>query len=100
MTAEVSVIIAAYNVEAYIERAIRSALEWQGVAVEVIVVNDASTDRTAEIVSGISDARVKTINLQNNSGPSGARNVGLELVTTPWIAILDGDDAFLPEHLL
>lgn len=100
MTAEVSVIIAAYNVETYIERAVRSALEWQGVTVEVIVIDNASTDRTAEVVSGIDDTRIKLINLPENTGPSGARNAGIKLATAPWIAILDGDDAFLPEHLL
>jgi succinoglycan biosynthesis protein ExoO len=100
MTAEASVIIAAYNVENYIERAVRSALEWQGVTVEVIVVDNASTDRTVEAVSNIDDARIKLIQLPDNTGPSGARNTGIAVATAPWIAILDGDDAFLPEHLL
>jgi len=100
MSADVSVIIAAYNVEAYIERAIRSALDQQDVTVEVIVVNDASTDNTAAIVSSIGDARVKHIDLATNGGPSVARNAGIDAATAPWIAILDGDDAFLPDRLM
>lgn len=64
MTPEVSVIIAAYNNEGSIERAVRSALEWQGAAVEVIVINDASADATAEIVAHIGDPRVKLLKSQ------------------------------------
>lgn len=95
----VSVIIAAYNVEAYIERAIASALSQQGVAVEIILVDDCSTDRTWEITSKINDTRLKCIRLPQNSGPSIARNAGIAAATAPWIAILDGDDAFLPGRL-
>jgi len=100
MSAEISVVIAAYNAEAYIERAIRSALEWQNAAVEIIVVNDASTDNTSGIVSGIGDPRVKLLTLSQNGGPSVARNAGFAMASAPWIAVLDGDDAFLPNRLL
>jgi len=100
MPADVSVIIAAYNVENYIERAIRSALDQSGVAVEVIVVNDASTDSTLAIASRIKDPRVACINLSSNSGPSIARNTGIAAASAPWLAVLDGDDAFAPNRLI
>ncbi len=96
---DVSVIIAAYNVESYIERAIHSALDQEGVQVEVIVVDDASADRTFDTVAGIGDARVKIIRCSQNGGPGAARNDGLAAATAPWIAILDGDDAFAPGRL-
>jgi succinoglycan biosynthesis protein ExoO len=99
MPPDVSVIIAAYNVENYIERAVRSALEQQDVTVEVIVVNDASTDGTAAAIARIDDAHIKRIDLAVNGGPGAARNAGIAAATAPWIAILDGDDMFLPGRL-
>ncbi|HEY4848571.1 MAG TPA: glycosyltransferase [Methylocella sp.] len=98
--ADVSVIISAYNVENYIERAIHSALDQRDVAVEVIVVNDASTDSTLAIASRIKDPRVACINLSSNSGPSIARNTGIAAASAPWLALLDGDDAFAPNRLI
>jgi succinoglycan biosynthesis protein ExoO len=97
--ADVSVIIGAYNVENYIERAIHSALDQSGVAVEIVVVNDASTDNTLGIASRIKDPRVACINLSSNSGPSFARNTGIAAASAPWLAVLDGDDAFAPNRL-
>jgi succinoglycan biosynthesis protein ExoO len=96
---EVSVVIAAYNVEATIERALRSALDQEGVAVEIIVVNDDSTDGTRAAVSGIDDPRVKIIDCPANAGPGAARNAGIAAAAAPWIAILDGDDALRPDRL-
>lgn len=98
--ADVSVIMAAYNVERYVERAIRSALNQEGVTVEVIVVNDGSTDSTSSVIASIDDPRVRYIDLASNSGASVARNTGIALGTAPWTAILDSDDAFLPGRLL
>jgi succinoglycan biosynthesis protein ExoO len=99
MPAEVSVIIAAYNIESYVEKAVRSALDQKGAAVEVIVIDDASTDKTLDVISRFDDARLKTIRLKHNSGPGAARNAGIAAAKYPWIAILDGDDVFLPDRL-
>jgi succinoglycan biosynthesis protein ExoO len=96
---DVSVIVAAYNVERYIERAILSALEQEGVSVEVIVVDDASTDNTIEAAENFGDKRVRIIRRSRNGGPAAARNEGLLAAVAPWIAILDGDDAFAPDRL-
>jgi succinoglycan biosynthesis protein ExoO len=99
MPADISVIIGAYNVERYIERAVRSALRQEGGAVEIIVIDDKSSDGTRAIVSRINDPRVRLISLPVNSGPSVSRNAGVAAASAPWIAILDGDDMFLEGRL-
>jgi succinoglycan biosynthesis protein ExoO len=96
---DVSVIITSYNVENYIERAINSALQQQGATLEVIVVDDCSTDNTWSIICKNTDVRIKPHRLEKNGGPSVARNFAIEQATGKWIAILDGDDVFLPDRL-
>lgn len=96
---DVSVIITTYNVEHYIERAIESALSQKGVNVEIIIVDDCSTDNTWRVVCKNTDERIKRKKLENNSGPGAARNAAISMASGKWIAILDGDDAFLPGRL-
>jgi succinoglycan biosynthesis protein ExoU len=94
---QVAVIIAAYNVVGMIGQAIDSALQ-QPETAEVVVVDDASRDGTAdaaEVIAG-RDSRVRVIRNQQNSGPSKARNIAIAATRAPFIAILDGDDMFLP----
>jgi succinoglycan biosynthesis protein ExoO len=98
-TKTVSVIIAAYNVERYIERAIQSALSQRDVMEEVIVVDDVSTDRTWDIISKMTDLRIKRLRSDQNRGPAYARNAALDVAAGKWIAILDGDDAFVEGRL-
>jgi succinoglycan biosynthesis protein ExoO len=97
----VSVIIAAYNAESFIERAILSALQQTIPILEILVIDDASTDRTVAAVERIATTHdnVRLIALEVNCGPSVARNVGLESAQGDWIAVLDADDAFLPDRL-
>lgn len=99
VTPDVSFVIAAYNAEETIARAVESALAQTGVSVEVIVADDCSTDRTATRVSAIADARVRLITLERNGGPGAARNAGLAAATGTWVAILDADDAVRPQRL-
>jgi succinoglycan biosynthesis protein ExoO len=99
MPTDISVIIAAYNAEKYIERAIRSALDQESVSVEVIVIDDNSTDGTPATIARINDPRVTFISLSVNSGPSVSRNTGIAAASAPWIAILDSDDMFLQGRL-
>jgi succinoglycan biosynthesis protein ExoU len=95
----VDVVVAAWNRAETIERAVISACKQPEVA-SVIVVDDASTDQTATIVENLSRShKVVVVRLQRNSGPSVARNVALQKSTAPWIAILDGDDLFLPGRI-
>lgn len=96
---DISVIVTSYNVARYIARAIESALAQEGVTLEVIVVDDASTDGTWDVIESVTDARVKKIRLPGNGGPSVARNAGIEAASGAWIAVLDGDDQYLPGRL-
>ncbi|MGZ4757197.1 MAG: glycosyltransferase family 2 protein [Acidimicrobiia bacterium] len=93
----VSIIIPAYNVEAYIAQAVDSALAQTYPRVEVVVVNDGSTDGTAEIIAGYGD-RIVAVN-QENQGPGAARNSGLRAAHGSLIGLLDSDDIWLPERL-
>jgi glycosyltransferase involved in cell wall biosynthesis len=66
---------------------------------EVIVVDDASTDNTAEVVAGIKDPRVRYIQLERNGGASRARNVGIKAAKGEYIAFQDSDDEFLADKI-
>jgi succinoglycan biosynthesis protein ExoU len=98
VTDSVDVIIAAWNRGDTIERAMLSALAEPEVRV-VILIDDCSTDNTAgraRRVAAEHGERVVVMRLPVNSGPAAARNAGLTVSIAPWIAILDGDDFFLP----
>ena len=95
---DASFVVAAYNAADTIERAIDSALAQTGVSVEVVVVDDCSRDRTAEIVEAYGDARIHLIRLEKNRGPGGARNAGLDAARGDWIVILDSDDVVAPDR--
>ncbi|MDX8482027.1 glycosyltransferase family 2 protein [Mesorhizobium sp. VK24D] len=94
----VSVLIAAYNASPFLERAINSAVAQGDAVIEIIVVDDCSTDATLEVAGAMSrkDGRVKVVHLPRNAGPSAARNTGLEVASGDWVAILDADDAYAP----
>lgn len=93
----ISVVIPMYNSENFIKRAVASVLQQSVSASEIIVVNDGSTDRGAELVSeAFPQVRVITI---KNSGEGFARNAGIEAAVSEWIAFLDSDDFWLPNHL-
>jgi len=95
-----TVIIAAYNSERTIERAIRSALE-QGPSTEVIVVDDHSTDDTYEISTALVSnfEHLKVFQLNSNQGPSAARNRALKESSGLWVTPLDADDFMKPGRL-
>jgi succinoglycan biosynthesis protein ExoO len=97
----VSVIIAAYNCEAFLGRAIASAAGQSLSPLEILIVDDCSTDGTRDAVRAAmaADPRIKLIALPQNGGPSAARNAGIDAAQGQWIAILDADDAFAPDRL-
>lgn len=99
MNPEVSVIIPAFNTEAYIAQAIDSALRQTRKNIEVIVVDDRSTDSTVKVARQFSDHRIKVFLNERNSGPSHARNRALREARGKWIALLDSDDWYGPERL-
>lgn len=94
----VSIIIPAYNAEAFIERAVLSALRQTYSKIEVIVVDDGSKDATKTITEAIAakDHRVKLISVENG-GVSRARNIGMDNATGEYIMFLDADDELYPD---
>ncbi len=96
---DVTVIIAAWNAERTIRAAVESALAQAGVAIEVVVVDDASDDGTAALVRSIDDPRLAVHRLECNAGPAAARNVAIDAARGRWIAVLDADDTILPGRL-
>jgi succinoglycan biosynthesis protein ExoO len=97
----VSVVVAAYNAADFIESAIESALAQTLAEVEVVVVDDCSSDGTFALLQSIAkrDSRVRAFQLAANTGPAGARNFGFAKADGEWIAILDSDDLMAPERL-
>ncbi|MCA1366864.1 glycosyltransferase family 2 protein [Bradyrhizobium sp. BRP14] len=98
-TPNVTFVIAAFNAADTITRAIDSALAQEGLTVEVVVVDDRSSDATVALVAAIQDPRVRLIALESNRGPGGARNAGFDAAQGEWIAILDSDDTVHPDRL-
>ncbi|SCB62251.1 Glycosyl transferase family 2 [Rhizobium aethiopicum] len=89
----VSVVIPAFNASAYIERTLRSAICQTYTALEIIVVNDGSTDDTAKLVGRVamSDPRIRLLSTSNR-GVAAARNTGIEASSGRFLAFLDADD--------
>jgi len=94
----VSVIIPTYNTGKYLSEAISSVLNQTYTDIELIVVDDGSTDATQEILDQINDPRLIKIKIKN-SGVSVARNTGLDIARGEYIAYLDADDRWLPSKL-
>lgn len=92
----VSVIVPAYNVESYILKCIESILSSTLRDIEVIVIDDCSTDNTLKILRSIKDSRLKIITLPTRSGVSAARNTGIDLAMGKYISFIDGDDWISP----
>src|SRR4051794_31437339 len=94
----VSVLIPAYNVERWIGQALLSALRQTWPRIEVIVIDDGSTDRTAEVAHSVR-SRVIRIVSQPNAGACAARNAALALAQGTYIQWLDADDLLHPEKI-
>jgi glycosyltransferase involved in cell wall biosynthesis len=93
-----SVVIASYNTARYLPTAVRSALDQSLTDLEVVVVDDGSTDRTAEVVGKIEDQRLRYI-FQANRGQAAAKNKGIISSRGKYVAFLDADDAWEPGKL-
>jgi len=95
----VSVIIPTYNRDRFISRAILSVISQTYRDFELIIVDDASTDNTTEVVSKFRDERICYIQQSLNRGASATRNEGIKLANGSLITFLDDDDEWLPEKL-
>jgi glycosyltransferase involved in cell wall biosynthesis len=94
---KVSVVIPAKDRASSLSVAIRSAANQQGVATEVIVVDDGSKDNTSEVAS--SHQGVRVVRNETSIGGAAARNKGAQMATHEFLAFLDSDDEWLPTHL-
>jgi len=97
MKSQVSVVVPSYNSAAYLPDAIDSALNQTIAPLEVIVVDDGSTDETAQVLERY-QGRIRAV-FQENRGPAAARNRGIAEARGGLIAFLDADDVWLPEKL-
>jgi len=93
----VSVIVPSYNAERFLRAALDSALAQEGVALEVLVADDGSTDGTAAILAGYGD-RIRVLR-QDHRGPAAARNAAAREARGEYVALLDADDRFRPGKL-
>lgn len=93
-----SVIIPLYNKQESIQSTVQSVLAQTYTDFELIVVNDGSTDGSLKVVEKFNDSRLRIVD-KKNGGVSSARNAGIHVAKYSWIALLDGDDLWLPEFL-
>lgn len=102
LSPSISVVIPAYNAAATLARAIESVLAQTWPAHQIVVVDDGSADRTADVARQLKDGaggdRIRVLQ-QPNAGPSAARNRGVAEATGEWVAFLDADDWYYPERL-
>lgn len=93
-TPKLSVIVPVYNSEKYIERCLNSIINQSYKNIEIIVVDDCSTDKTSSIIQNlfIYDNRLVYIKLEKNVGVGNARNIGVENATGKYIGFVDSDD--------
>lgn len=99
MNPEVSVIILAYNTEEYIAKSIKSALEQTEKNIELILVDDGSTDETLEIIKSFSDKRIRVFENKQNQGQNFSTNLAIHQAQGKWITRLDSDDWYAVDRL-
>lgn len=95
----ISVVMCAYNAAAFITPAIQSILDQTFKDFELLIVDDASTDTTREIIEAFKDPRIRVFYHQKNRGSGAARNTALREAKGEYIALMDADDFSLPTRL-
>jgi glycosyltransferase involved in cell wall biosynthesis len=93
-----SIVMPVWNKRDFVAATLAAALAQSFRDFELIVVDDGSTDDSVAIIRGVADPRIRII-AQANAGPGRARNAGIEVARHDWIAFLDADDIWLPDHL-
>lgn len=94
----VSIIIPTFNYGRYICRAVDSALSQTYPNIEVIVIDDGSTDETSFILADTYGQRISCLR-QENRGAAAARNIGISISRGDYITFLDADDRYMPENI-
>lgn len=92
----ISVVLPTYNRAALLGRAIRSVLVQGYTDLELLVIDDGSTDETSDVVAGFRDRRIRYISLGRNTGAGAARNAGIRMARGKFLAFQDSDDEWLP----
>jgi glycosyltransferase involved in cell wall biosynthesis len=95
----VTVVIPTHNRKQLLLRTLDSVLRQRDVDLKVVVVDDCGTDGTADAVEGLGHGNVRVIRHERNGGVSAARNSGLGVVDTPWVAFVDDDDLCSPDKI-
>lgn len=95
----ISVVVSAFNVEKYIEKSINSILNQTYSDIELIIVEDCSTDQTLNIIKSFTDTRIKLIQNPLNLGAGYSRKIGIENATGNYIITIDSDDWIEPQFL-
>ena len=95
----ISVIMATYNRADTLQRAIDSVVRQSYADWELIIVDDGSTDATAEVLEALTDPRISILRHPRNRGMHAAKNTGLDHVRGEWFTTLDADDEMVPEAL-
>ena len=99
MTPRISVILPVHNRADVLPRAIGSVVEQELKDFELIVIDDGSTDNSAQVAESFGDQRIRVTRLDRNRGGNVARNHGIRAASAPLIAFLDSDDRYLPNKL-
>jgi glycosyltransferase involved in cell wall biosynthesis len=94
-----SVVMTVFNGEDYLQDSIQSVINQSFKEFEYLIVNDGSTDRTREILSGIRDERIKIYHLDTNHGAANGLNFAISKAKGKWIFVQDADDISLPERI-
>ncbi|WP_215509232.1 glycosyltransferase family 2 protein [Limosilactobacillus fermentum] len=96
----VSIVVPVYNVSRYIEHCVASLMSQEYEQIEIILVDDGSTDNSGSIIDGFSkkDSRVKSIH-KTNGGVSAARNTGIDAANGEYVMFVDGDDWVEPDYV-
>ena len=98
MTPKISIVIPLYNKANAIEETVLSVLDQTFSDFEIVIINDGSTDASLAVTEGIEDSRINIYSTKNQ-GVSAARNYGITRAQADYIAFLDADDLWLPNHL-
>ena len=96
---KVSVVMPVYNKAPFLEEAVRSILHGTFTDLELICVDDKSTDESLAVLRTVTDPRLRIIELPANMGPAGAANAGMDAAKGEYIVRMDADDIAVPERI-
>ncbi len=99
MKGSVGVVIPVFNRPEMLERAVQSIQSKDGIDLQLVVVDDASTEDLSSVRSAVENAGHRWLSLDENSGPAYCRNAGVEVLSSDWVCFLDSDDFWYPGKL-